>query len=451
MLVVLTIFISPILVGILALRPAAGALALLPILLLYPHNDWRNAQILPLNIGYDDIYISLLFAFSLLRRALLGPSPLDNRSFSVKIVGALALVVFVSNLGGILQLGFRQDLFTRLSKDVLKSLVMLFFTYNIVQSIRSPADLARHVFVLITVCCAAGILLIVSFYDPSVGLHFASTTNLEEMAALKDLRSYGSLSSANVAPGVLIVPLAILICYVKGERPFLRRVLALAAMVILVISILYSQSRAGMLTLGALLLSALLLGRIRLWGAAAIIGVIAVLALFPSTYQGVIRRLENIYVPSFGWDPNVSSRIEVWGQYLRDLNLPTLILGQGPVVGRISQGTLPHSGYLDLLCLYGIVGLAWGVWMYSKLISSAVCIHRRGGELRYCGTAMILYLLVVLVYGLTVDVFASQLLLFILCWILAITDRLAAMASLDDGGAEDPYRARRPEIQMSST
>lgn len=75
MLFLVLVLVSLSVLTVIVAWPRLSVLLIWPILLLFPNNLWNQAEILPWEIGFDDLYIILAFALVFLHRRILGGRP----------------------------------------------------------------------------------------------------------------------------------------------------------------------------------------------------------------------------------------------------------------------------------------------------------------------------------------------------------------------------------------
>ncbi len=438
MLVSILIFtIAAILVAV-VFQPRLIYILVWPVLFLYPHQYWAMVSPLPINIGFDDLFVVFCGAVAFLR---LGGQPGGLRSWPMKVALSWLIMVFICDVAGLIRLP-RGDVLLLHVQDVLKLTGFCLLIYALIKTIQTKQDLYRCIGSMVFSIFLAAFLIVLATRNPLVATIFLPGKYAEEVAAGVEagyvVRVGGTLGSSNSAAVIIALCMCFVLLMISQSRSTLGKIVFVAGAVVMVVAVMATQGRSGTTGLLAIVIMLPFLRGMRKWGIAAVAIMVLVASTMPATYMPLVRRIYESFATQFGQLPyGVTVRFDIWKTYLRSFDLLDVVLGQGEIVSMtmakrvwIDVG-LPHSGYLDLVAFFGVWGVLWmGVVVRGLLKRSAVLRQSEDLDLQRIGRTVALYLVVLAVCGLTTDLFQTRgynvLLLLVL---LVFVDRAVLLAS----------------------
>lgn len=283
--------------------------------------------------------------------------------------------------------------------DLIKSVMLLLIAATIAASWKA---LRRALAALVIGAVVISILTIIQVAAGDPTLQFGGLAKIDEghlYGNVTHLRPAGPLGDANYLARILILafPLA---AFLGVHRPSRReRIALIAAAGIIAIAVLFTYSRGGMLTLAAVGLLMVLLGRVRITAANALLGFVLVLALLPTdvgrrllTIESLISKDTELSVV----DASAAKRRQLlkvgWSIFL---DHPMLGVGFGnfgsnypPYANRVGMTALdyvpagvrqfPHNLYLEIAVETGLLGL---LAFLGAMAVTLVTLHRSRQEL----------------------------------------------------------------------
>jgi hypothetical protein len=214
------------------------------------------------------------------------------------------------------------------------------------------------------------------------------------------------------------------------SRRYLSKLTLLICAAVMFVTIVMSQSRTGLVCLGAGLLTMVFLRGHRRWVILSLAILLLATPFLTPLYRPLGERFSRAFHPDLGQlGPNVQARLEIQGGYLSSLDARALALGSGMRAARDLAGTeqKPHNGYLDVLCYYGIGGVVW-------LLAVIFGIQWRVRYLRrsqftdgpvQTGNVVLVFCIIFAAASFTADTFASPFPLYLFWTALALVDRAA--------------------------
>ncbi len=433
--------------GALLINPKIGAILVWPIAFLYPHLYMQRLEILPWNIGVDDLFVCVFFLVVVVRRNLLGGTPLR---IGVSMVGVLTyfLIWTVAHLSGWFMLP--EQLLVDVAKPVLKVVIYVLFVYSMVHTIDNERDLRRSV--LVYVCCMAlaGLTVILHQLFPNQMVIFTSEKIVRYQAWYGGIqRSVGSLQSSNTGCALLGMAVLVAVVLIRGQAAFLGKVAVFACLPLLLIGMLLTESRSGFLALGSTLIVMGLLSRSRLYAWMVVACVCGFILFKPGSFLDFWERVVSVYNPEGGgqWGPNVQSRLDVWRSYFEAATPQIYLFGQGRHVATLLHGLHTHSTYVTTLFLHGIGGVIWFVVFFGVLLRRAAWLTTTGLEPYQTVAAAVFWAFVAwFVSGLTLDMLSTHMPRYVYLFYAVLIERSYTLAkqALSDGGLEQATQLAPP-------
>lgn len=416
-----------------------------PVLFLYPHQYWAMVSPLPISIGFDDLFVVFCGVVAFFR---LGGQPGGLRSWPMKVALSWLIMVFMCDVVGLVRLP-RGDILLRHAQDVLKLIGFCLLIYALIKTIQSKEDLHRCIGSMVFSIFASALLLVLSTRSTLVARIFLPGGYAEQVTAGVEagqvMRVGGTLGSANTAAVTMALCMSFVLLMISQSRFPIGRIVFITGAVVMVVGIMATQGRSGATGLAAIVITLPFLQGMRKWGIAAAVIMILVGFSMPTAYGPMLKRIYESFATQFGKLPySVTVRFDVWRTYFRSFDPLGLLLGPGETVSMLiarrtwSRVGLPHNAYLDLVAFFGIWGVVWMTVIVRSLLKR-VAILRKSADLylQRVGRAVILYLVVLAVCGLTTDLFQVRgYNILLLLVILVFVDRAALLA---EGQAELEY------------
>ena len=337
----------------LIVAPKWLALTLWPVIMVYPHS--LTYGMLPMNIGFDDLYLSLVFVAITLRLGM------PRFSFPLKAVIIFYAIMFISSMTGVLvtPVGIGQ----KVAKFLLKDLVFIMFTWTFLTSIREEKDIRLHIFSFIISMTAACAIAFADIYNvPFAQLFYAK---VEEVVYV---RAIGPFLGPDVVGYTTLLPMFICLVGLTAQRKTFQKTIFGIGAVIIGAALFASGSRLGWMAALFGLVFMFLMTRRRF---ILVIGGVLLLLIMArlvgsETWHQILHANITRTVGQSGY--GADARIVCWLDYLRNPYFAMLFCGRGMLASEAAGLGTPHSGYLDALFLYGLVGtLFFGTVMYRVI------------------------------------------------------------------------------------
>lgn len=413
------------------IKPKLAALFIWPVLFTYPHAWWYYNVQMPLNIGFDDLFILWLFFSVLIHSWILKKQP-AKAGWGFWIITAFIVLASIANFAG----AYSTNVSTVYEggrilyyRDIMKLWVFWGLAYTLTQTINSEDDLVRCIWSFLLASTAAAFIIIFQYYNPSVAKIFSSPEWLEKgvRVAEEASRTGGAFLSPNVAAIILAIATIISLAFYARASGIAHKSLVLIIITVLIIAILMTRSRTGILGFSiAIFLMAIISNNKRhAWSL-----IVALLLILPVAATDMITLILDRFLGikdsvTGRVDVSFISRIEAWRSHWDALTLRDFLVGQGrrASVARISTNT--HNTYVSLLVLYGISGIVWFLaaqyyfWRSARRAFRSTCTSANSIA-HGIGFAMICWL----VCGMGVEVIATRYGLISFIFLLVTMDRL---------------------------
>jgi hypothetical protein len=294
----------------------------------------------------------------------------------------------------------------------------------IVAGLQRPGALRHAVWALLGAGIFLGTLSVVQQMTGSFTTSFwgFSVAELQPIAGgTSDFRIGGPMGSPNFYAMILVPLVPLAFDRLWHERRSLLRLLSAWALVVVLLSIVFTFSRGGFIALAVVLGLTLLRLRRRPWLLLGIgFALLLLLALLPATYQerlatisGVVPQAESDVAVDDSLRGRTSELIVGWQMFVDHPlggvgldNYPEHYLSYSSQLGLDTRRTQrsPHSLYLEIASETGLVGIAVFLALLTGLFSGLTYAHRR---LRQAGHQDEASLVVALAIGLTGYLVAS--------------------------------------------
>lgn len=420
--------------GAILINPKIAVVLVWPMVFLYPHLYVQNLQLLPWNIGLDDLFVCLFFLIVLVRRNMLSGVPLR---FGLTLKGALAFMVIwtVASFSG---WSIEPHMFPiEVVKPVLKWITYLLFAYALVHTIDDAQDVKRAALVYIVTLTLAAVTVVLHQMFPSQMIIF-SAEKMAERQGSEVARPMGSLQAANTGCALLGMTVIFTMMFLRLHMSMLKRVLLIACILLLLVGMVATESRSGLLALGATMAAMCVFNRSRLY-IAAFGGLMAMSVLFhPELFYDVWDRIRQAYNPEAGgqWGHNAAGRFELWKEFFRQATAQIVVLGQGRAVSIYRAGGHSHNTYISALLVLGSGGTIWAIAFFGTLIARARRLSLSRQEPYHAvGAGVAWAMFAWLVAGFTLDMMLTSTSTYVYLSYAVLIERSYALLQQEQAGA----------------
>ncbi len=411
-------------------HPKIGAVLILPIVFLYPHLYMQRLNLLPWNIGIDDLFICVFFVVVVVRRNLIGGIPVRLGLAGVGVT-TYFVIWTVANLSG---WSMMPELPPEvIVKEILKVMILILFTYCLVHTIDTARDLQQVVFVFILTLTCAGITLILHRMFP----YYFSIFSYGKFETLVRDRPTGSLANPNVGSIILGMTVVLAIARARLEAHGPKKIVLLGCIPVLLTSIAMAKSRSGVASLGGALLLMALFSRHRRYALLLLCSGVLVVVFRPDLFFEYWERITSLYNPDVEQlGSGAATRIEGWAGYWRTSTAQVWLLGQGFQVGVFRVGMHAHNTAVSALFVHGLGGLVWALLFFGTIFRRTWWLARNAsGPDRAIASGIAWSMLIWLVGGIGLDMITQVNARYTYFFCAVVAERLYALTVL----------GRRPE------
>jgi len=402
-----TVVITMLVILLVGLLTRKGLVYLLwPFIFAYPHAVWEG--LLPLNAGFDDLFILFVFVLLLLkgRKCVFG--------WAGKMVWAyFALVVFGEFTGMFLTTGVEMIAL----KTILKTLVTVIFGMTMLMAMETEQDVRRMFLSYMVALGLACVIALADWYGMGWTRYFVILD--PEKVRFRATGSFLSPAGVGMNLSLAFFPAFCLLLY--QSRGKTKLLMALWCM-LLAVTVVASQSRTGITAIGAVLTVMLLLSRRRLLIVPILVVAAASIWLLPDLREAVLRRwVRTVQQARTGSLFEGTGRLAAIRNSMEISAGPwTMLCGSGKSV-LVAGGELPHNGYLDVILVHGLAGVAWYIAVTVRMLRQGAFLRRHAGSFfsRSWSTGVNWGILAVLVAALASDPVVNQFMRFALFYLMA--------------------------------
>jgi putative inorganic carbon (hco3(-)) transporter len=314
-------------------------------------------------------FVALLAIAILIRWALFRETPIGWQKTAV-LLGLYGLIGFSSILYAE-TLEPVMDALTAYGKDAIIAIMVVILLKN-------AASFRRVIWVLISIGLFLGTLSTYQFMTGSFTNDFGGFANADYMQILDETNDYrigGPVGDPNFFAQILVVIVPLALGRMMSEQAVARRLLALASLVVMVLSIMFTYSRGGFLALGVTLALYFIVYPPRRAGILIIILIFGTGLLFaPSNYFDRILSLNQIYSSSSPMNPDdaslntrVTQNLVAWEMIKANPlfgvglhNYSAVYTDYAKALGRAisTEGSAAHNLYFEVLAETGTLGFA---------------------------------------------------------------------------------------------
>jgi hypothetical protein len=425
MLGIIAVLLVICILGLIVAKPKLGTFIIWPILFAYPHNLFFG--LLPLNMGVDDLFCVFLFFTVFLRRNLTG-GVRPRIGYAFWVMTGFVIFVAVANFSGMLQSEIPEN--SLYVKEVLKAFVFWGLFYAVLHCIDDERDI-RIQFTMFSLAAVLGaVLVILSSLFPYQMQIFSKPETFTLISFSEELRGAGAFINPNAAACVLACSLVMVVTAIRLQKTLFSKMMIYAFSFILLIGVLYTESRSGLLALVGAFATMSVVGRSKKVALLVIGAAVVVSIVFAGLYGFYAERVQEAYDPTTGaWGRNVLGRLDTWQSYFETATTENYIFGQGPRQGIIKNAMESHSAYVSLITVYGLGAVIWA-------LASVTFFFRKVWQLRRCTDDLLrtvaegcaFALIAWGIYASSADAITSQYARYLLFYIVVLLDRAAFFA-----------------------
>jgi hypothetical protein len=313
-------------------------------------------------------------------------------------------------------------------KDIMKLCVYWGLFYAILHCIDNVQDVKRQFTWFALASVVGGGLVILHGLFPS-RMSPWSNPLLVDIEGVTG-RASGPFLNPNNAACMMACSLAMVVTAIRLQRSFLSKLFVYGLCGILLVGLLVTRSRAGLMAMMGTFALMAVLGRNKRVAWMILLGSILVGTFFVGLRHAVEERVSTVYNKGSGtWGQNVTGRVDMWVSYFQKATPVNYLLGQGHRAGIAKNSMETHSAYVSLLTVYGLGGIIWGVasvWVFFRKVfgrepyeDPLITIVRSG-----CVWALIAWG----IYALSADAISSQYPRYLLFYVVVLLDRASAIA-----------------------
>lgn len=358
MLVAIAIIIGGLLLVAVMIRPFWGVLWLWPVLLLYPHALTKD--LLPFNIGFDDIFVAFVFLATFLRRAATGEFRFGKWGWF--ILTYWLLLVFSSFYGlAYTNIEFAVGFITKEAvKNSTVAMVAFIVVYGVDESDQIPR-LVRWFFIAII---GLSVLAILQYFFPEMAAPFYQA---EYMGAGEEVwRATGTTRGPWEIGGVLGVSIILCTALLVLGRGIISRPLPIVCAIVSLVAIILSRSRAGWLFMVTGVLTILILSKKPVTTLVVVAIIASITLLFPILSEIFVERVEQTGTLGSLSD-SVTARFMIWKKMLTNISIGSIIVGIGRIGAYARYGHSAHNYYIAVLVETGIIGIFYFILLALSL------------------------------------------------------------------------------------
>jgi len=389
-----------IVLAVITVKPKLGVVMLWPMLFLYPHYLMFQSQILPLNIGIDDLFICLVFLIVLFRRNIIGGIPMKfGFAFWVTVVFFMILVGCNLYSYFLVRVEFEEFL-----KSILKGIITVLLAYSLVNSIDDQEDLKRLVFAFSISAGLGAVIMIFQQFFPGLLSIFTSPYYVYGLEYGADPAPVGAFMNQNNAAIVLGTASLITVCTLGIRDKYFTKKIRFMFLGIMVVAILFTRSRSGFLCLVIPLMMMGFIGQNKSYAAIFMITVLIIFLALPGFRNALFERFTGADGESYnvGFIEPVLMRFRGITELWENSSPWRLLFGQRNVVDVMQGHQAAHNAYLGIPLNYGIGGAVWMITLVTILLRKAnfmkmqpdIVISSVGLSIRWCLVVFALYSIV---------------------------------------------------------
>lgn len=375
------------------------------VLFAYPHS--LTADLLPLNIGIDDLYVMVLFTILFFKRSSSG-----SLCFRFATIGAL-LFWMINSVGAMTGALTGPDyLMESAIKTTLKGISYVAFGFIMDNSIDSDEDVNSLLkWMIFAGVCGTITAIGQVFYEPFFQIF---TLYRPEEWQVETIRGGGAFLNPNAAGVMMVVFLVFCITKLQTGGLFTSKPLLISMSFLFVFELFLSGSRSAWFGTALLLLFMLIFSPLRKYILIIIIGAAIGILTFGFIQAMFTRRLGTASTSALG-------RVDIWITIIKNTSPFIMFCGRGAVAEFIRLDATPHNTYLHIIFEMGLFGTVWAVWFFSKLFRTSRFIIKYGNIQNRASGYWCLYSLVGIAgFGMALEVLFIQFMIYVLFFMAAL-------------------------------
>jgi hypothetical protein len=416
--VLAAIFFVFLLLMLAVVSPRTLVLFIWPVLMCYPHQ--LTLGMMPLNMGFDDFYIILVFIVIVFRFGL------GRFNFPVKAGLGFYLVFLMADLTGLITVP-DPTLAIIVFKTSLKGVIYLLFTWIMATTLKTEKDLRYHMFSFLLSMAAASLIALADYFDISVAQWFYILN-----PDYTHYRAAGSFMSSDSVGINLVLPffVAFSLSILQGRAAL--RLLSIILCIIYIDAQVLSISRSGWvgMIVGMMAMS-MVAKRKHIAILAAGVVFAGFILFFGAYWSGIWQSTVQRTFTEHGFESH--GRFELWLTILKNPYPALLLFGRGWHANLLYfKGTVtPHCLYFDITYLLGLGGTILFVFLFTRYFRTSNWLRENDPDpfFQMCGQGLWLGMIAVLGTGITADPFWEGFsrygLFFWLSWLWARQEILA--------------------------
>lgn len=346
------------------IKPKWGMYFFFPIILSYP--AWLLWDRLPLNAGFDDVFLICLFVGSLIRSQ--GRLPVKWP------VVAAVLFCVIAVLGDLSSILAHDELaLTSVWKRGLKGFGLILFVFSLCSQIKTPGDIRKVIYSLLIGAVIGGSFVI--FY--SINKYAYNPFQVPAWAMPGGFQKHeplGPFITHDTAGGVLGFTVLMGYFLLRFKKDGFAKLFVLVLAGILLLGLILSNSRSGWLFAAVPIMLSSLLSKQKILGIFLLVLIIIGFFISAASFETLERRLEKTSTQWSGEDlqSRTAGRYEIWKEILSKPTKRWLFFGEGFAV----EKTHPHSNYIAMLKDMGCIGILFWVAYYVKIFRKSSWLRK---------------------------------------------------------------------------
>ena len=357
----------------------------LPAVFAYPHR--LNMGLMPMNAGFDDMLVILTFVIMIIK------------GFRIKgrwmgwmiailyfiVIGAETTSVGLTG-GGMIQTNI---------KTILKATVILSYGLTLLMTMETEDDVRR---IILSLAAAGGLACVIAMAD-WMGMEWAKMffVEVDIEHEMMHSRATGSFLSTD-GVGITLAMVGWLgASHLIFRSTLLAKFASLLWCMLLIVTLVASASRSGMLGVALSGVAILLFARRRramvLMLYAIPVMVIAMVPVLREAFLTMLSRTEAQAAEGGIWAGTGRSSA-LWTVVDYSLGPWTAFFGAGETFYG-TRGWYAHNGFVDVLLCFGLAGVIWGAFFLNRILRQAFFLMKHGTSFlaRNLGIAVLLGLL----------------------------------------------------------
>jgi O-antigen ligase len=345
---------------LIAVRPYWGVLLLWPVLLFYPHALMQD--VLPFNIGFDDLYVAFVFIVTLVHRLArgefrFGKWGLFTLAFWLLIVLSSFYGTAYENIGAV-GVGV-------VVKDVIKRSTIIMVAVIMLNGIDDFDQLLRAARWFFIGAIGLSILAILQFLYPQVVAPFYQ---MEKIAPGAEVwRATGTTRGPWEIGGVLGITIVLCVSFLAISRGVLSRFIPLICAILSVVAIILSGSRSGWTLVAVGVFTVFIFSKRPIVATVAVISVASVIVVSPLLVEMIMTRMGRTVTTAGALSESATMRFTIWKETLSNITIGSTIVGLGRVGAFVRYEYSAHSSYVAALVETGIVGICYFILLGVSL------------------------------------------------------------------------------------